>query len=233
MDIAGITGQGASTDAGQSGVTLANDFDDFLHLLTVQLQYQDPLAPMDSNQFTQQLVAFTGVEQSIATNKNLEDIVAQNKSLKNTNAVGYLGKEVTIGTNLAGLTEEGTATWEYLLDSTANSVKLTVKDENGLIVDTAIGALGAGIHTFKWDAPANTEPGTYSLEIEALSGDKEKIAHSIYSIGIVESIENVNGNILLASNGILTLPDNVLAVRNVEQETESEEETTTEEDSTE
>ena len=225
MDIVGIAGQDTSTNASQSGATLSSDFDDFLHLLTVQLQYQDPLAPMDSNQFTEQLVAFTGVEQAIQTNKNLESIVAQNKSLKNANAVGYLGKEVTIGTNAAGLTEEGTATWEYLLEAPANSVKITVKDENGLEVDTAIGELGTGIHTFVWNAPDNADPGIYTLEIKALSGDKENIAHSIYSVGIVESLENVNGNILLASNGILTLPDNVLAVREVkvEQETIPEE----------
>lgn len=147
MDIAGIVGQEQTSAASQSGATLTNDFDDFLHLLTVQLQYQDPLAPMDTNQFTEQLVSFTGVEQAIQTNKNLENIVAQNKSLKNTNAVGYLGKEITIGTNQAGLTEEGTATWEYLLDATANSVKITIKDNNGLEVDTAIGELSTGIHT--------------------------------------------------------------------------------------
>lgn len=218
MDVNAIVGQENVTQAGQSAATLAKDFDNFLQLLTTQLQYQDPLAPMDSNQFTQQLVSFTGVEQSIATNKNLEAIVEQNKALENGNAVDYLGKEVTIGTNKAGLTEEGTATWEYLLDATTSSTKLIIKDDNGLEVDSMIGELGAGIHQFIWQAPAGTDPGTYSLEVEAKSGNDEKVATNVYSIGIVESIENVGGQVLLSSNGILTSPRNVLAVRQVEQE---------------
>ncbi len=218
MDVGTIVGQEATTQANQSATTLAKDFDNFLQLLTTQLQYQDPLAPMDSNQFTQQLVAFTGVEQSIATNQNLEAIVEQNKALENGNAVDYLGKEVTIGTNKAGLTEEGTATWEYLLDASTNSTKLLVKDENGLLVDTVNGSLSAGIHEFVWHAPDGTEPGTYSLEIEAKSGNDEDVASNVYSIGVVESIENVGGSVLLSSNGILTSPRNVLAVRQIEEE---------------
>ncbi len=218
MDVNEIVGQGTTTHANQSAATLAKDFDNFLQLLTTQLQYQDPLAPMDSNQFTQQLVAFTGVEQSIATNKNLEAIVEQNRALENGNAVDYLGKEVTIGTNKAGLTEEGTATWEYLLDASTSTTKLTIKDNNGLKVDSMNGELGSGIHEFVWKAPAGTDPGTYTLEIEALSANGEKVANNIYSIGIVESIENVGGQVLLSSNGILTSPRNVLAVRQVEQE---------------
>lgn len=218
MDVNAIVGQETTTQANQSAATLAKDFDNFLHLLTTQLQYQDPLAPMDSNQFTQQLVAFTGVEQSIATNKNLEAIVEQNRALENGNAVDYLGKEVTIGTNKAGLTEEGTATWEYLLDASTSTTKLTIKDENGVKVDSINGELGSGIHEFIWKAPDGTDPGTYTLEIEALSANGEKVASNVYSIGIVESIENVGGQVLLSSNGILTSPRNVLAVRQVEQE---------------
>lgn len=218
MDINDVTGAGASAQANQSATTLAKDFDNFLQLLTTQLQYQDPLAPMDSNQFTQQLVAFTGVEQSIATNQNLEAIVEQNNALENGNAVNYLGKEVTIGTNKAGLTEDGTATWEYLLDASANSNSLVIKDENGIEVDRVNGNLGAGIHEFVWQAPEGTDPGTYSLEIEALSSNDEAVASNIYSRGIVESIENVGGHILLSSNGILTSPRDVLAVKEIEQE---------------
>ncbi len=218
MDIGAITGQDTTSQANQSAATLAEDFDSFLQLLTTQLQYQDPLAPMDSNQFTQQLVAFTGVEQSIATNKNLEAIVSQNRALENGNAVDYLGKEVTIGTNKAGLSEDGTATWEYLLDASTNSTKLHIKDENGLLVETVNGSLAAGIHEFVWHAPEGTDPGTYSLEIEAKSGNDEDVAANIYSKGIVESIENVGGQLLLSSNGILTSPRDVLAVRQFENE---------------
>ncbi|HPF47490.1 MAG TPA: flagellar hook capping FlgD N-terminal domain-containing protein, partial [Emcibacteraceae bacterium] len=141
MDVNSVTGSQGQSAAAVSTATLAKDFDNFLHLLTTQLQYQDPLAPMDSNQFTQQLVSFTGVEQSIATNKNLESLIAQNQALTTTNAVGYLGKEVTIGSDKAGLGDDGTVKWEYALSSPTKSTKLTVKDQNGLEVYSENGEL--------------------------------------------------------------------------------------------
>lgn len=208
-----------NTVANQSAATLAKDFDNFLHLLTTQLQYQDPLAPMDSNQFTQQLVAFTGVEQSIATNKNLEEIVNQNNSTEATNAVGYLGKEITIETDKAGSKDDGTVTWLYTLGASTNSTKITVKDQNGYVIDTVNGALSAGTHDFVWQLPADEDPGVFSIEIEALSGNDEAVAHTVYSRGIVNSVDKIEGNILLASNGILVPPGSVLAVKEVKQQT--------------
>ena len=70
MEISAASGTRAT--AGQSQTKLAEDFDQFLKLLTTQLQYQDPLDPMDSGEFTNQLVSFSQVEQSISTNKNLK-----------------------------------------------------------------------------------------------------------------------------------------------------------------
>jgi flagellar basal-body rod modification protein FlgD len=202
---------------------LAEDFDNFLQLLTVQLQYQDPLAPMDSNQFTQQLVSFTGVEQSIAANKNLEKLINQNNASEITNAVGYLGKEITVNTNVAGMAEDGTVSWSYTLGASTNSTKITIKDQNGFTIDTVNGELGAGAHQFIWQAPEGEDPGTYSIEIEALSGNDEAVAHEIYSKGIVTSVEKVAGEIMLASNGILTAPGNIVAVKEVTKKTIPEE----------
>lgn len=224
MEIGAIIAQQETSTVAQSSSTtssarLANDFDNFLQLLTVQLQYQDPLAPMDSNQFTQQLVSFTGVEQSIITNKNLEQIVKQNNALESTNAVGYLGKEITIQSDKAGLGDDGIAKWEYTLDASTNSTKLIVKDLNGFTIDTINGALSAGMHQFNWKAPAGTDPGTYTFEIEAISGNDEVVNSTIYSKGIVTSIEKIDGSLYLAANGIFIPPGNVLAVKEIKPET--------------
>src|ERR1700742_4679470 len=75
---------------------LAGNFDTFLTLLTTQLQNQDPMNPMDSNQFTQQLVEFSQVEQQIDTNDNLKSLISLGQSRSTADAVGYLGKAVTI-----------------------------------------------------------------------------------------------------------------------------------------
>src|ERR1044071_1210572 len=86
----------AASQAGSAQKTLASNFDTFLSLLTTQLKNQDPMSPMDSNQFTQQLVQFSQVEQQINSNKNLESLIALTKSQTTTAAVSYLGKTPTL-----------------------------------------------------------------------------------------------------------------------------------------
>ncbi|MCK5042335.1 MAG: hypothetical protein KAR62_08565, partial [Sphingomonadales bacterium] len=69
-----ITAAAVQSDSQKAKNTLGGDFNTFLSLLTTQLQYQDPLDPLDSNEFTNQLVQFTSVEQEIKSNENLENI---------------------------------------------------------------------------------------------------------------------------------------------------------------
>lgn len=227
MDISSITGNQQGS-AAQSGATLAEDFDNFLNLLTTQLQYQDPLAPLDSNQFTQQLVSFTGVEQSIATNKNLESIIAQNQLLSATNTVGYLGKEVTISSDKAGVREDGTVHWEYALGASSTSTEITIKDQNGIIVHEENGSQSPGLHEYSWTPPEGTPKEIYSMEVKALTADEAVVESNVYSVGIVESLETVNGSVLLAANGLLTAPTNVLTVKEIKQQPTLPEENGTE-----
>src|SRR5476649_2407617 len=86
----------ATAAASTAQKTLAGNFNTFLTLLTTQLQNQDPLSPMDSNQFTQQLVQFSQVEQQINTNDNLKSLITQGTNQTGAYAVSYLGKAVTI-----------------------------------------------------------------------------------------------------------------------------------------
>ncbi|HPF46690.1 MAG TPA: hypothetical protein PK690_07465, partial [Emcibacteraceae bacterium] len=72
---------------------------------------------------------------------------------------------------------------------------------------------------FVWNAPEGTDKEIYTLEVEAVSPNDEKVDFSIYSKGIVESLETVNGNVLLAANGLLTSPRNVLTVKDIKPET--------------
>ena len=94
MTIGGV----GSTGSTQSAATqqLTGNFDTFLQLLTTQLQNQDPLNPMDSSQFTQQLVSFSQVEQQINTNSNLQNLISLTGANAGAGAVSYLGKDVTI-----------------------------------------------------------------------------------------------------------------------------------------
>ena len=68
------------SDSKASLSKLTEDLDNFLTLLTAQLQHQDPLEPLDTHEFTNQLVQFSSVEQSIQQNKNLESIIELNQN---------------------------------------------------------------------------------------------------------------------------------------------------------
>ncbi len=216
MSIDSIAATTANTNsaASQSSTKLAQDFDQFLTLLTTQLQFQDPLDPMDSGEFTDQLVSFTQVEQSIATNKNLEALISQTKNAEMASAVGYLGNEVTIQTDRAGL-RNGQAKWEYGLGTNAEETNITIKDSNGKILFDGLGENKAGLHGFVWDAPANTPDGIYQMTVTANTANGSEVQATIYSKGTVESIEALNGEVHLSVNGILTAASNIQAVKTI------------------
>src|SRR6202046_3661840 len=106
------TGSGSSsTNAMQQ---LSGNFDTFLQLLTTQLQNQDPTSPMDTNQFTQQLVEYSQVEQQIDTNTNLQTLISQGTSQSGAYATSYLGKTVTVSGGKGALTN-GQEQWNHTL----------------------------------------------------------------------------------------------------------------------
>ncbi|MGB1540522.1 MAG: flagellar hook assembly protein FlgD, partial [Rickettsiales bacterium] len=84
----------ANSKANQARSKLSGDFDTFLLLLTTQLQNQDPIEPLDTNEFTAQLVQFANVEQAIDTNSNLETMISMQQGTQINNAVNYIGNFV-------------------------------------------------------------------------------------------------------------------------------------------
>src|SRR5271156_6288937 len=114
-------GSSTGTNSSSSSSAMSNltsNFNTFLKLLTTQLQNQDPLSPMDSNQFTQQLVEFSGVEQQINTNDNLQSLIALSMSQQASAAVNYIGHSVVM-TNGEGALQNGTVDWTYNLNAPA------------------------------------------------------------------------------------------------------------------
>lgn len=170
MDIPGV-GTGTETNAAGSRTRLSDNYDTFLVLLTAQLQNQDPLAPMDSTQFTQQLVQFSQVEQQIRTNEQLEGLVGQYQAASAGAALSYLGKDAIIeadNTYLVG----GEANWAYQLPEAATQMSIEVRDARGRTVFTSTTAnRGQGEHLFSWDGTmtnGETAPdGVYSIVVNA------------------------------------------------------------------
>jgi flagellar basal-body rod modification protein FlgD len=162
---------------------LSDNYDTFLVLLTAQLQNQDPLAPMDSTQFTQQLVQFSQVEQQIRTNEQLESLVSHYQAASVGAALSYLGKDAIIDapeTYLSG----GVANWAYQLPETAQTLTIRVKDSSGRTVYTTTATpRTTGEHLFTWDGVKDNgqtaTDGVYTLSVEAKDADGNAITSGI------------------------------------------------------
>ena len=212
----------ATTAAGASATPdamsqLSGNFDTFLTLLTTQLKNQDPTSPMDSNQFTQQLVEFSQVEQQINTNTNLQTLITQGTSQAGTFATSYLGKSVSITNGNASLTN-GEANWTFNLGATAGSTVLSVTDANGKTVFTGPGATSAGNNSFSWngtDNNGNTLPdGTYKLSVAAQALDGSAITTSVASAGTVTQIDMTGGTPQLIVGNMEIVVSDIAAITN-------------------
>ena len=137
----------SGTGSSAASARLAEDMDNFLTLLTTQLQNQDPTNPMDSKEMTNQLVQFSQVEQQIQQNKNLEQLLALQNHSATASAVSYIGRQVQMPGN-ASMLENGGARFGYSLSEPAQSVTLMVLDSSGKAVFQTDGLSDAGRHTF-------------------------------------------------------------------------------------
>ncbi len=211
---------GASKSA-NSSKQLASNFQTFLTLLTTQLQNQDPTSPMDSNQFTQQLVMYSQVEQQIDTNTKLDSLVALSGSQTSNLAMSYMGKNVILSDG-TGQLYGGTADWTYGLANGAKSTTLTVKDADGNVVYSKTAATAdnaAGTHDFKWDGTKNNgetaSNGLYTLTVSATAADGTSIKTSIASKVGVTGVDMSGsspqlivgtGEVPLSSVSLVTMP---------------------------
>jgi flagellar basal-body rod modification protein FlgD len=207
----------APTDASALGrARLAQNFDTFLSLLTTQLKNQDPLSPLDSNQFTQQIVQMTGVEQQLATNDLLKQLVT-NTGTGVATAVGLIGKQVRATANNAML-KDGKAAWTYNLDRDASDVKLEISDSKGNVLRSIAPTDNkAGDHVFNWDgksASGTTLPaGEYTLKVTAKDSSGNAVTSKIFADGVVTGVEQANGSTLLTVNGAHVPWDQLVTIR--------------------
>jgi flagellar basal-body rod modification protein FlgD len=185
----------SASSANNATSQLSSNFDTFLQLLTTQLQHQDPLDPMDTSQFTQQLVEYSQVEQQIDTNTNLQSLISQGTQQSAAYATGYLGKTVTVSGGEGSLTN-GQAQWTYNLGTASTSTTLQVTDANGNVVYSGSGKTTAGNSNFNWNGVDNSgnqlPDGSYTLAVKASAGG-QTVTTSVTAVGTVSEVNMING----------------------------------------
>jgi flagellar basal-body rod modification protein FlgD len=195
----------ASGSTTNSATGLAQNFNTFLTLLTTQLQNQDPLSPMDTNQFTQQLVSFSQVEQQINTNSNLQQLIQLQGAGESIAALPLVGQNIEYNSATAPLSN-GQANFVYDLPSASTSTALTVVDSDGRVVYTQPGETDAGSHAFSWNGKTNAgvqlPNGNYTLKIQAADANGSAVTPSIASIGSVQAVGVENGTATFTVNGM-------------------------------
>lgn len=188
--IAGVSGTGGGLDTQRR--TIADNFDTFLQLLITQLKNQNPLEPLDTNQFTQQLVQFTGVEQQLKTNEFLQAMMQSTQNATNSQAVSYVGKTVTASGTTTEL-RDGKAVWVFKIDKPAENSVVTIKDQNGNVVYSQELSLKAGTDDIVWDGTTNTgqrlTSGTFTININARDGNGVYVPVTTQLMGVVEAVD--------------------------------------------
>ncbi|WP_417518073.1 flagellar hook assembly protein FlgD [Minwuia sp.] len=204
--------------SGAASKKLTEDFDTFLTLLTSQLQNQDPLEPLKSEQFTQQLVQFSQVEQQIETNDQLESMVSLSLAAQHGALVDYIGKTVEGESSRARLSD-GAANWNFELDEDAETVSILILNEANRPVGGFQTTGEAGQNNFTWDGrddSGNTQPdGVYRISVTATNDDGNPIPARVQAGGIVDGVEVVNGIAQLSVNGAVIPLSNVTSVAGI------------------
>jgi flagellar basal-body rod modification protein FlgD len=220
MDTTASIATGAASAAGsaaKSQIGLADDFDSFLQLLTTQLKHQDPLAPMDANQFTEQLVQFSAVEQAIKTNDVLGQLLSLVRTDQIARSLDYLGAEIEAPGQSVRLDGTTTAQVNYRLDQSASDVAISIYDQAGRLVATRQGEADLGNHSVAWDgrdqAGQPLPQGLYRVEIAARNAAGEPVAVTTSVRGVVDGVEMMDDRIFLSVDGVLLPLDSVTSIR--------------------
>ena len=182
------TDKTSTASAATTGI--ADNFQTFLTLLTTQLQNQNPLDPLDTNQFTQQLVQFAGVEQQLKSNDQLKSLVELEKSAQSTQALVYVGNTVAVDGSTAQF--DTSATWNITAPKDTNAT-ITITNAAGQTVFSGAYTLSQGNASFVWDGKGNDgtqwPPGTYKLTATGKDSNGADVAISTEVQGVVDSVD--------------------------------------------
>lgn len=205
--VSNVSSTPKTSTTSNSAARIADNFDQFLQLLTTQLKNQSPLDPLDTNQFTQQLVQFASVEQQIKTNDNLTSLLTANKTANLTNALGFVGANVTADGTTTSL-QNGKATWQINAPKTG-SATITIKDKSGNEVYAAQKVITAGDQSFVWDgrttSGGNAPAGQYTIVVAARDASGQAMSIKSEITGTVDNVD-VTSDVPVLKIGDISVP---------------------------
>jgi len=200
--VSSLLGTDTSTSTTSSSGTSSLGQDAFLQLLVTQLEYQDPLDPMDDHDFVAELAQFSSLEQLTEINTGIDSLISVGEQQEMIGAVNFIGKTVeATGTALSLSSGTATAVTFTLPDDAATCI-VNVLDSSGDIVRTVdMGATAAGDVEFTWDGKdydGNTcDDGLYQIAVTATDADGNTETVTSTMTGTVSGIEQVDGSYYL------------------------------------
>jgi flagellar basal-body rod modification protein FlgD len=171
---------------------LASNFNSFLTLLTTQLQNQDPLSPLDTNQFTQQLVEFASVQQQVDMNTNMQTLISLQQTNEAASAMQMVGATVTLNGSAASLTSSSPASWTLNSAGPATG-NVTITNSSGTVVYTGTTSLNTGSNTYTWNGTGNTgqnwPAGQYKIAVTATGANGQSVTVTPQVSGTVTGVD--------------------------------------------
>jgi flagellar basal-body rod modification protein FlgD len=194
----------------------SESYDMWITLLATQLQYQDPLDPLDANEMTTQMMNMSALEQQELSNETLTALLSEIETLNNSNSMEYVGKTVTASGDTAPL-QDGTCDWTYALYEDAESVTLKVYDLDGNLVFSSDGETGVGYHDFSWDGTCSdgsqATDNAYVLSLDIESEDGTEISYSLSIQGTVTEVNVSDDDDMLLMGDVYIDAEDVLSIK--------------------
>jgi flagellar basal-body rod modification protein FlgD len=212
----GATGSPGTTSTSANGVLttsnaqIQSEFNTFLTLLTTELQNQDPSSPLDTNQFTSQLVQFSQLEQTLDTNSDLSTLISGQQTGQMATAIGYIGQ--TVETSGGNFVLDGTDDdpLNYTLASSAQSATINILNSSGQTIAQIPGSGNAGPNTVNYNGTFPGQPtlpaGQYTFTVTATDANGNAVQATTTTTGTVTGVDSTNGTVNL-NIGNLVVPE--------------------------
>lgn len=218
MQITPLLSATAAKDTSSSSKTnVTGDYNKFLTLLTAQLQNQDPLAPMDASQFTNQLVQFSQVEQSVHMNESMGNMLKIQEQSQLNDAVSYVGRTVEVEGKEFSVSDGSPVGLLYAVDGTPAQASIQIFDGRGILVRTLPAPQGSGPNRIEWDAKnssgSTVADGTYRVQITAKDQQGKDLSVQTGYAGVVSQVQKVDGAMMLSVGSSKVPLSSILTVR--------------------